>query len=151
MGVRYASILLTVIWIIYVFGAFFGGSSISNGVWAVNWCILNIACFAAVLYGLEKNNMFFLIPALCLSIFDIVGGLVNVLVNFITLNWFAAIWLLAIFALTVFPECVFLAIVALTVYYAMGLVTLLDSLDNGDAAEEQSAPSSGKQDGVLHV
>ena len=125
------------IWIIYVFGAFFGSSSISNGVWAVNWCILNIACFAAVLYGLEKNNMFFLIPALCLSIFDIAGGLVNVLVNFITLNWFAAIWLLGI--------------VALTVYYAMGLVTLLDSLDNGDAAEEQSAPSSWKQDGVLHV
>ena len=81
--------------------------------------------------------MFFLIPALCLSIFNIAGGLVNVLVNFITLNWFAAIWLLGI--------------VALTVYYAMGLVTLLDSLDNCEAAEEQSAPSSGKQGGVLHV
>merc|ERR1719450_1008303 len=102
-GVRYASIGLIVLWIIYVLGAFLGNpSDSSNGVWAIIWCVINIACFAGVLYGLTKKNMRFLIPALFLCIF-------NTIVNFITLNWFAAVWLLVI--------------VGLTVYYALGLLT----------------------------
>ena len=44
--------------------------------------------------------MQFLFPALGYSIAIILVGLINVVVNFIQLAWFAAIWLLAIFALT---------------------------------------------------
>ena len=134
---RYASIGLIVIWIIYVLGAFLG-SVLGNGIWATIWCVINIACFAGVLYGLAKKNMRFLIPALCLSVFNIIVGFINAVVNFITLSWFSAVWLLVL--------------VGLTAYYAMGLVTLLDQLDDGEApaAEEPSAP--GKiQNGVFHV
>ena len=136
---RYASIGLIVLWIIYVLGAFLGNrSDSSNGVWAIIWCVINIACFAGVLYGLTKKNMRFLIPALFLCIFNIIVGIINTLVNFITLNWFAAVWLLVI--------------VGLTVYYALGLLTLLDQPDEGEspAAEEPAAPAKN-QNGVIHV
>ena len=136
---RFASIGLVVIWIVYVLGAFLGSrSDQSNGVWAIIWCVINIACFAGVLYGLAKKNMRFLIPALCISVFNILVGIINVLVNFITFNWFSAVWLLMI--------------VGLTVYYAIGLVTLLDQLDDGEApaVKEPSAPGKN-QNGVLHV
>ena len=83
---------------IYVVAPFLGGTGL--GVWAIVWCVLNIACLAAVLFGLAKNNMQFLFPALSYSIAIILVGLINVVVNFIQLAWFAAIWLLAIFALT---------------------------------------------------
>ena len=55
------------------------------------WCVFNIACLAAVLYGLAKNNMQFLFPALGYSIAIILVGLINDVVNFIQLAWFAAI------------------------------------------------------------
>ena len=50
--VRYATFLLIVKWIIYVVAAFLGGTGL--GVWAVVWCVFNIAdaCLAAVLFGL---------------------------------------------------------------------------------------------------
>ena len=66
--------------------------------------------------------------------------LINVVVNFIQLAWFAAIWLLVIFALTV--------------YYALGLVTLLDGVDEvttAPDAQEGPAPSGGLQNAVHHV
>ena len=125
-------------WIIYVVAAFLGG--IGLGVWAIVWSVFNIACLAAVLYGLAKNNMKFLTPALGNSIANIFVVLFNVVVNFIQLAWFAAIWLLVIFALTV--------------YYALGLVTLLDGVEEfttAPDAQEGPAPSGGQQNAVHHV
>ena len=125
-------------WIIYVVAAFLGGTGL--GVWAIVWCVFNIACLAAVLYGLAKNNMQFLFPALGYSIAIILVGLINVVVNFIQLAWIAAIWLLAIFALTV--------------YYALGLVTLLDGVEDittAPAAQEGPAPTGEMQNAVLQV
>ena len=84
--------------------------------------------------------MQFLFPALGYSIAIILVGLINVVVNFIQLAWIAAIWLLAIFALTV--------------YYALGLVTLLDGVDEvttDPAAQEGPVPSGGLQNAVHHV
>ena len=43
-------------WIIYVVAAFLGGTGL--GVWAIVWCVFNIACLAAALYGLVNNNTF---------------------------------------------------------------------------------------------
>ena len=136
--VRYVSICLILIWIIYVFGAFLGGSSSSNWIWAIIWCVLNIAAFSSVLYGLAMNKRFCLLPALVISIFDIIVGVINILVNFISLNWFAAIWLLAI--------------ACLTMYYAIGLVTVLEGLYSSEvpAAAQEPVPEKS-QNGVLHV
>ena len=114
---------------------------LGNVIWAIIWCIwciINIACYAGVLYALDKKNMRFLIPALCLSVFNILAGIINAIINFTTFSWFAAVWLLVI--------------VGLTAYYALGLRTLLDQLKGGEApdAEEPSAPGKN-QNGVLHV
>ena len=67
----------------------------------------------------------------------ILVGLINVGVNFIQLAWIAAIWLLVIFALTV--------------YYALGLVTLLDGVEEVTTAQEGPAPSGELGDAVHHV
>ena len=64
-------------WIIYVVAAFLGGTGL--GVWAIVWCVFNIACLAAALYGLAKNNMQFLLPALGYSIAIIVMLLVSLM------------------------------------------------------------------------
>ena len=96
---RYASIGLIFIWIIYVLGACLENHSdldLGNVIWAIIWCIINIACFAGVLYALDKKKMHFLIPALCLSVFNIVAGIINAIINFTTFSWFAAVWLLVI-------------------------------------------------------
>ena len=135
---RYVSICLILIWVIYVLGAFLGGSdSTSNWIWAIIWCVLNIVCFSGVLYGLANNKRFCLLPALAVCIFDIVVGVINVLVNFITLNWFAAIWLLAI--------------ACLTAYYVIGLVTVLEQLYTSDVPAAQEPAPEKPQNGVLHV
>ena len=84
--------------------------------------------------------MQFLFPALGYSIAIILVGLINDVVNFIQLAWIAAIWLLAIFALTV--------------YYALGLVTLLDGVEDvtiAPAAQEGPAPSEEMQNAVHQV
>ena len=85
------------------------------------------------------NKRFCLLPALVISIFDIIVGVINILVNFISLNWFAAIWLLAI--------------ACLTMYYAIGLVTVLEGLYSSEvpAAAAQEPVPEKSQNGVLHV
>ena len=60
-------------WIIYVVAAFLGGTGL--GVWAIVWSVFNIACLAAILYGLAKKNMQLLFPALGNSVANIVLGL----------------------------------------------------------------------------
>ena len=115
-----------------------GGSNSSNWIWAIIWCGLNIACFSGVLYGLANNKRFCLLPALVISVFNIIVSVINILVNFISLNWFAAIWLLAI--------------ACLTTYYAIGLVSVLEGLYSSEVSSSSEEPVPEKpQNGVLHV
>ena len=115
-----------------------GGSNSSNWIWAIIWCGLNIACFSGVLYGLASNKRFCLLPALVISVFNIIVGVINILVNFISLNWFAAIWLMAI--------------ACLTTYYAIGLVSVLEDLNLSEVSAAPQEPVPEKpQKGILHV
>ena len=93
----------------------------------------NPSCFSAVLYGLEAN-MLYLLAALCISVSNIIAGIVTALIHFITFNWFAACcWLLMIVELTVYY------------YYALWLVTVLDSHDT-PAAGEPTYPGKEEPD-----
>ena len=115
-----------------------GGSNSSNWIWAIIWCGLNIACFSGVLYGLANNKRFCLLPALVISVFNIIVSVINILVNFISLNWFAAIWLLAI--------------ACLTTYYAIGLVSVLEGLYSSEVPSSSHEPVHEKpQNRVLFV
>ena len=110
-GVRNCSIGLMVLWIIYFLGAFFGtqtgssaGSKFSlnlfqspsvknlfsgNWVWAIIWSIANILVYGAVIFGMMKTRKIFLLPALIMSVFDVLVGILNAIINFILLSWFA--------------------------------------------------------------
>jgi len=100
-GVTYFSFGLIVIWIIYfIQSAIFGG--VGGIIWAAMWSGANVLCYLAVVYGIKKSMKFFLLPALCINVFNVVVGVINAIINFVFLNLFGAIWLLAIAALTVY-------------------------------------------------
>ena len=136
--VRYASICLILAWIIYVFAAFLGGSNSSTWIWAIIWCGLNIACFSGVLYGLANNERSCLLPALVISVFNIIVGVINILVNLMSLNWFAFLWLLAI--------------ACLTTHYVIGLVSVREGLYSSEVPSSSQEPVYEKpQNRVLFV
>jgi hypothetical protein len=103
-GVRNFSIGLIVLWFIYFFGAFFGGGGVGgfrqtlilcnfytilgNWVWAIIWCSVNILCYLGVIYGQMKSTKTFLLPALFISVFDVIVGVIQGIINFFFLNIF---------------------------------------------------------------
>merc|ERR1712080_690089 len=119
MGVRNVSIVLVVLWILYFIGAITG-----NWIWAIIWCIASILVYAAVIFGMMKTRKIFLLPPLCVSVFNVLVGIINGIINFIILNWIGAI--------------VLLAIAGLTAYYAIGLKNVYDDMSDAPAAAEPS-------------
>jgi len=75
---------------------------------------------------MQKSTKIFLLPALIISVFDVVVGIINGIINFFILNWFGAIWILAL--------------AALTAYYAIGLKNVYD--DMSGAAPAAGEPST---------
>ena len=57
--------------------------------WAVIWSIANIVVYGAVVFGMMKTKKILLLPALIVSVFDVVVGALNCIINFVTLSWFA--------------------------------------------------------------
>ena len=110
------------LWVVYFLAAFFGDSSrsSSNWIWAIVWCSVNIACYTAVVFAIVRTKRVLVLPALVVSLFDIVVCVFNAIINFIFLNWFAAIWLLGIGAATL--------------YYLLGLFTVFETLFTSPAA-----------------
>merc|ERR1711890_177064 len=105
-GVRNVSIVLVVLWILYFIGAITGNST-GNWIWAIIWCIASILFYAAVIFGMMKTRKIFLLPALCVSVFNVLVGI---------LNGIGAI--------------VLLAIAGLTAYYAIGLKNVYDDMSD---------------------
>ena len=60
-----------------------------NWVWAVIWSIANIVVYGAVVFGMMKTKKILLLPALIVSVFDVVVGALNCIINFVSLSWFA--------------------------------------------------------------
>ena len=58
-----------------------------NWIWAIIWCIASILVYAAVIFGMMKTRKIFLLPALCVSVFNVLVGIINGIINFIILNW----------------------------------------------------------------
>ena len=122
-------------WFVYFLILASGDLGLSHWVLAVIWRLLNPLCFTAVPYGLEANILY-LLAALCISVSNIIAGIVTALIHFITFNWFAACcWLLMIVELTVYY------------YYALWLVTVLDSHDSPAAGK----PAYPGKDELLDV
>ena len=117
IGVSYFNIALVFLWIIYFLGALFGKSDYDgngNWLWALVWCSGNAASSYSVFYGIKHGRRAFLLPALFLSVFNVLAGGINILINFISFNPFAGIWLLML--------------TTLNIYYAVALKTVFDSM-----------------------
>ena len=52
-------------------------NSSGNGIWALIWCVLNVVAYALVVFAMRKSNKVFIIPALIISIFDIIVGIIQ--------------------------------------------------------------------------
>jgi len=124
-GVQYASIGLCVIWIIYAVLALI--ASIGAGIWALIWCVGNVAAYVLVILGMKKSNKLYVIPALVLSVFNIVVGVIQAIINFVSLWFFSAVAILVI--------------TALTTYYILGLKTVYDDLASGGPQAAEPADS----------
>ena len=118
VGDLYFNIVLVLSWIIYFFGALLGRSSDdgSNGnwLWALIWCLANVATCYGVFSGVKHSHRIILVPSLFLCVFNIIAGPINVIANFICANIFAGIWLLML--------------TTLNMYYLLALKTIFDSM-----------------------
>ena len=53
-----------------------------NGIWAVIWCICNMVAYVLVILAMKKSNKMFIIPALIISVFDIIVGVIQAVIAF---------------------------------------------------------------------
>ena len=49
----------------------------------------NVAAYGAVVWGMQKNNRLYLLPALYISIFNVIVGIISGIINFATLAIFS--------------------------------------------------------------
>ena len=131
-----ASLGMALLWAVYFLAAFFGDSSTSssNWIWAIVWGCLNIACYTAVVIAITRTRRVLILPALVISLFDIVVCVFNAIVNFIMVNWFGGLWLLGI--------------VLATLYYLLGLFTVFEALFSAPAAAQPPGSPRLKAAGV---
>ena len=71
LSVKYTSYLLIILWAIYAIGVIvdIGGG---NMIWGIIWTLINIGGFLGVVYGMNKNNRTYLVPALILCVLAVV-------------------------------------------------------------------------------
>ena len=87
-GVKYTTFVLAALWVIYAIVAFFK-LALSGAIWSLIWCLVNVGAYGAVIWGMNRNNKLYLLPALYISIFNILVGVINGIINFATLAIFS--------------------------------------------------------------
>ena len=56
-----------------------------NGIWAVIWCVCNVAAYVLVILAMRKSNKMFIVPALIISVFDVIVGVIQAVIAFISI------------------------------------------------------------------
>ena len=69
--------------------------SAAHWIWAIFWFSFNVVVYLLVVYALQdiksgklSHNRNYLLPALIMSIINVVAGVIDVIVNFVIFNWF---------------------------------------------------------------
>ena len=88
-GVRNMSIGLMILWILYLIGNVATVNTTGNKAWGAIWSIASIVVYAAVLYGMRVTKKILLLPALIVSVFNFIVGILNGVINFIIFAWFS--------------------------------------------------------------
>ena len=63
----------------------------AHWIWAIFWFSFNVVVYLLVVYALQdmkSEKRIFLVPALVMSCFNVVIGVIDVIVNFVVFNWF---------------------------------------------------------------
>merc|ERR1712226_939928 len=108
--------ILVLLWVIYFVLAVFEGGGVLVWLWGLIIASANIIAFLAVLYGMRNKKEIYLLPALFICIIDIIIGLIEGVINFISLSWLNAFWILGI--------------VVVTSYFAIALSNVYDDIEN---------------------
>ena len=118
-GVFYFSVGLMLLWILYAIGAIV--QSVTGFIaWSILWCAVSIACYGCAIYGIRKKNKNFLLPALFMSMVNVVLGIIDAVVALVYM------WILS--------AVVVLVIAAISAYYFVGLKNVYD--DFGGVASD---------------
>lgn len=118
-GVKVGAIVL-VIWYVIVLITSVTGGNTGNSVFAVLLCLVNVAAFGLVLFGLQKGIAKYLLPAIFLCLVDVIIGVVWAIIQFVTVVLFIS----GLFTL---------ASAALTAYYFIALKNVYDDMGNASA------------------
>ncbi|XP_023340715.1 uncharacterized protein LOC111710804 [Eurytemora carolleeae] len=124
-GTKYCSAALTILWILYLIAvivAAVGSLSLGSLIWGLIWCGFSIVVYGLATYAIHlSKSRNLLIPALCVSLFNVCVGIINGIINFVVLNIFGAI--------------VLFCIAAITLYYFLGLYTVYNNMSAPPAGE----------------
>ena len=88
LSVKYTSVFLIVLWIIYAIGVLASHGNVGSIIWGLIWTLANIAAFLGVIYGMQRTRKAFLLPAVILVPIFVIIGVVNGIINFVTLSIF---------------------------------------------------------------
>merc|ERR1711997_1353790 len=87
------SIVLAILWIIYAVVGFFKFAT-GSAIWSLIWCLVSVGAYGLVVWGMQRNNKLYLLPALYITLFNVIVGIITGIINFVTLAIFNAIWIL---------------------------------------------------------
>lgn len=80
---------------------------------------------------MKKSNKMFMIPALIMSVFNVIVGIIQGIIAFV------ALW--------IFSAIVILIIAGITAYYALGLKTVYDDISGASPAPAEPAADTKPQ------
>jgi hypothetical protein len=114
-GVKASSFVFIVLWSIYIPAILLvGGGGFFNKFLSCLWAVLHILAYAYAIYGQMKSKAGFLKWALINLVLFVFLDIIQGIVEFILLDWFAGAWCLAL--------------AALSIYYIIGLKNVYDDM-----------------------
>ena len=57
----------------------------ANGIWGLIWCLVTLVCFALVVFAMIKSNKVFILPALIICPINIIVGVIQTIIAFVSL------------------------------------------------------------------
>ena len=64
---------------------------VGHWIWAIFWFSFNVVVYLLVVYALQdmkSDKRIYLVPALIMSIINVVAGVIDIIVNLVVFNWF---------------------------------------------------------------
>ena len=63
-------------------------SYLGSAIWSLIWCLVSVGAYGLVVWGMQKNNRLYLLPALYITLFNVIVGIISGIINFVWLAIF---------------------------------------------------------------